>query len=204
MEISNDVKPGLVVVTGHLDDERISLPVATRVSHPQFDGVSDMRTPVQGDDTRAMVELLEDHHVSGRLNKLKGSLIKHAWYAAWKATQVWVDVLPLRQVRVVVIDLLPFRPRPRLVGNSAVRRVHNQTLMVGLVSAQQNVCLIRSLFDVVQSEPSPSVIPKSLNIRLAIRHSRRVPGPLRCRRRLAGAGYRHQRQDSDRACQGNR
>src|SRR3989442_2327620 len=198
VEISNDIKPGLVVVIGYVDHQRVSLPVAARVPHPQLDAVSNMRTPIKGDDARTMVELLQDHDVSRRLKNLKSPLIKYAWYAAEKTTRVWVNVLPLGQVRVVVKNLLPFRPGPRLVRNSPVRRIHNQTLLVGLHPAKQNVRFIRSLLDVIRGQPSPLVRPKPLNVRLAIRRSGRVPGLLRSRCRLASGGDRHQRQDSRR------
>src|SRR5215475_939195 len=146
-----------------------------------------MRTRVERDDTRTVIELLKEYDISRRLNNLNSPLIEHPRNAAEKTTSVRIDVLPFRQLGVVLEDICPPRPRPGLVRNPPVRRIDDQTGFVRLYAAQKHVERVRSCFDVVRREPS-LVCPESLHIRLPVRRSRRVPrGALRrsrlCRNR---------------------
>jgi hypothetical protein len=70
MEIPDDVKPGPVVEISRVDDERVSLPVATRVPLPESHIVSETRSPIQADDAIGVGPLVENHNVSRRLKNL--------------------------------------------------------------------------------------------------------------------------------------
>ena len=184
MEIADQVKPRLVVVIGHVHDQRVPLPVTNRVAHPQLDAFADVPPPVQGNGARSVVELLEDHDGAGGLNNLKSSLPEYARDTARKTTRVRVDVLGFRELGVVIVNLLPFRPRPGLVRKFPVRRVDNHAFPVSLKVLEGR----ESLLDVVRIVAG-LVLPESLDIRLA---SSAVRGEARSfvpdRRRLARRG----------------
>src|SRR5262245_226331 len=58
-----------------VDDERIALPTASRVPSPLANVLGQMRTPVQRDHTSVVDHLVENHHVSGSLEKLNDIVI---------------------------------------------------------------------------------------------------------------------------------
>src|SRR4026209_1730266 len=70
MEISGPVEPGLVIETGHVDDQRLSFPSASRVSHPRIDGTLEIR-PIHVEDAAGARELVSDEDVLRSLNDLK-------------------------------------------------------------------------------------------------------------------------------------
>src|SRR5262245_64186542 len=77
-----------------------------------------------------MVEFLKEDDIPGRLQNLDGALVEHAWNAAEKTAGVWIDVLPLGDVRVVLEDVIPPRLGPRLIRDLPVRRIDDQTRFV--------------------------------------------------------------------------
>ena len=60
----------LSVEVDGLDHQRLSLPTATGVTHPLPNRGSDMRPPVERDDTHVVVLLVEDGHMVRRLKYL--------------------------------------------------------------------------------------------------------------------------------------
>src|SRR6185503_6285757 len=104
---------------GHVDDQGISLPVPARISHPQLDVASNVRTGIQRNDARAVVELLKEHHVAGQLKYLKFTLIEDAGYTTQITKRVRVDVLRFGQGQVVVLNLFPLCRSPGLIRKLA-------------------------------------------------------------------------------------
>jgi len=144
-----------------------------------------VRTAVERDDARPVIELLQDDDVAGGLQELERPLVEHARDAAEEAARVRVDVFPFRDVGVVLEDLGPLRPRPRLVGDLAVGRIDDEALLVGLVAAEEHVRRVGAGLDVVGRQPSSLVGPEALDVRLAVGRSRRG----RCRATAArGSG----------------
>src|SRR5258705_13108608 len=134
-----------------------------------------MRTAVERDDARPVIELLQDDDVAGGLEELERPLVEDARDAAEEAARVWVDVFPLRDVGVVLEDLGPLRPRPRLVRDLAGGRIDDEAPLVGLVATEEHVGRVGAGFDVLGCQPPSLVGPEALYVRLAVRRSRRVP-----------------------------
>src|SRR5436853_1058389 len=59
---------GFVAEIRGVDDECISLPMSSRVSHPQADVLREMRTPIERDDTDVVNHFVEDRDISGALH----------------------------------------------------------------------------------------------------------------------------------------
>ena len=197
MKTPNDIEPGVLVVIGHVDDQRIPLPVAARVPHPQLDVSSDMWTSVDGDDAIGVVVLVDDHHLPRRLKNPHRISIVDARHTVQKASRDRINVLRLRRVTVLVIEKLGFLRRPRLVRNLPVRRVHNRrsrryrlTRNPDVLCAIGFTCLDAVRRDVV------FLPPMAPYVRLAVRSKRWSPGLRWRRQRLADGWRRRYRQDS--------
>ena len=117
-----------------LDDQRVALPPAARVSQPLPHRPRNVRTAVHGDEARLVNLLLEDRHVPGRLHDLVVVVVagrQARQRAADDAAAVDVEVLGaggelgLAPVRVRLgSDARP--PRRRHRGNAPVRRVDDE------------------------------------------------------------------------------
>src|SRR4029453_7463117 len=98
VKIPDDVEPRLVVVIGHIDDQRIPLPVATRISLPELNVVADMWTAVERDDSIRVSELDHHDHIPRRLEDLisTGGRPELSWHAGQVATRSAIDVFRFR------------------------------------------------------------------------------------------------------------
>src|SRR6266542_4546486 len=73
MRMAGGVEPRLVVEAHRVDDQRISLPMADRVSHPIRIRIRGMAAPIQKDLTMAGSVVLEEHdEEGGSVNELIG------------------------------------------------------------------------------------------------------------------------------------
>src|SRR5580658_488409 len=75
-----------------LDDQRVALPMAARVSEVAPDALSDMRPLVQGNDACLVDLLVENRHESGRLHNLRSVVIARRKYRAREAARDAADV----------------------------------------------------------------------------------------------------------------
>src|SRR4026209_2151779 len=130
-----------------------------------------MRPLVERDDPCAVVEFLKDDDVAGRLQNLERALVEHAWNAAEETAGVWIDVLPFGDVRVVLEHVVASGSGPRLIRDLPVRRIDDQTGLVGRISAQKHMRRVGSTLDVVGGEAMRLVGPESLNVRLSVGRS---------------------------------
>ena len=126
VEIPDVIEPGPVPLIGHVDDKSIALPATARVTHEEMDVWWEMRTSIGGNHAIGMRVVPEDQQVVRGLNNLAASgTIRMLWRRVGKTVHYRVDV------RRKVIPHL--RRCPGLVGDAAVRRVHDQTLPTGTV-----------------------------------------------------------------------
>ena len=208
------IEPGPAVEIGRLDDQRIPLPVAAAVSHPQFDVGPDMRTAVRVDDAIDMTPgLVDDGYVSRKLSNLTRTKVCHLpGNARGKTLRVGIDV--------VGDILVPLRPRPRLIRNSSVWRIDDRRdrrpkATRGGVTGK--------IFDILKTHRH-RCLPNSLQVRLAVRRLGRIErlgfpqraGMKACGGRrttsrdgvglrpLAGHGHRRQRQGNRQSRRCNR
>ena len=153
MEVPRPVKPWLVVVIGHVDDQTGSLPPATGIAHPQLDVGCGMRTPVNGNDASSVLPVEEEQEESWILNNLKcwrDALVMRPGDPGHHT--IGDDRIAKRRVRIedVLRPLLLHCGRPRLVRHLPIRRVHNRRSRPGLDGNHLVVCRLRSLFDVLK------------------------------------------------------
>ena len=88
---------GAIGEVGRLDDERVALPVATRIAHQLLDAAADVRTAVERDDARVVHHLVGDDDRVGRLYDSRAVAVDHrqprTCQAARDAAVVVVEVL---------------------------------------------------------------------------------------------------------------
>src|SRR5258708_24925250 len=65
--VTGVVKPGLAIETGGVDDQRIAVPAATRVSQPGWIGILAQLAAVEEDLAIEIKRLIQDHHYVGFL-----------------------------------------------------------------------------------------------------------------------------------------
>ena len=110
MEIPRPVKPGLIVEVRHIDDERITFPMAHRPSHPRICGT--LQLAVHTDDTAGAGKFVSHHNIRRRLDDLKRIGHIRGTRNAWQIT------LHFRiQLHPVLSVFLLFFRCPRLVRN---------------------------------------------------------------------------------------
>ena len=113
MVVSGAIEPRVAYVRSHVDDERLSLPVGPRMSHPRFDGRLEIRTVQINDPARAR-ELVGDQYGLGRLDNLERvGHIGGARHARHVALHGRVALEPMLEI------VLLLRPRLGSVGDLA-------------------------------------------------------------------------------------
>src|SRR6266850_6086753 len=86
--ITFPIECGLVVKTDRIGNERISLPLANRVAHPQRAQLFVMRAPVCVDSAHEVIELEEHDHLTWNLDDLHWKVEKiDPRHTRWKATE---------------------------------------------------------------------------------------------------------------------
>src|SRR3981189_774831 len=89
--ITFPIERGFVVKTDCIGNERISLPLANRVAHPQWAHFFVMRAPVCVDPTHEVIELEEHDHLTRNLDDLHWKVEKiDPRHTRWKATENWI------------------------------------------------------------------------------------------------------------------
>ena len=146
---------------GHVDLERVSIPMTSRVAHPQTDPGPRVGTRDDGNDSVGVRALEQDQHVVGGLQDFDLSrYVQRARDARREAGYVRLDIPP-------AVLFLQSR-RPRLIGHLPVRRFYDQTLTAVVIVGH------RMFFDVLG--PRGRAAPESLQVWLAIESSRRREG----------------------------
>ena len=124
-----------------IDDQRIAVPVATRVAQILAHAWRDMRTSVQGDDASLVDHLVENHYVPGTLKNLNITVVGvtgEPWQTLRDTTLPQAPVEP-RVGAAATLETTggPQRPIARLHRGSLLRfrrqwrnfpvgRIHNQ------------------------------------------------------------------------------
>src|SRR6202023_2191082 len=83
------IEPSFVVEVGRVDDERICVPTANRVSHPGGGQILVMCSPIGIDLARKVIELEEHDDSAGDLNDLHGKGVE---IDPWHAGRITPDV----------------------------------------------------------------------------------------------------------------
>ena len=108
MEIAGPVEPCLIVEVDHVDDERVALPAAARVSEPPFDLTRRMWRAVREDVADGVHVLVQDSQLVRLLDDLER---KRHVHDARHARQVTLGFRVQRGALFVVLLLLCQRPR---------------------------------------------------------------------------------------------
>ena len=79
MEVTGPVEPGLIVVVSHIDDQRVPLPVPSRLPHPEAQCFRKL-PPIRPDLAKGMGVLVRDERQFRRLEDLKRvRQVRNAW-----------------------------------------------------------------------------------------------------------------------------
>jgi hypothetical protein len=121
MEVSSVVEPVPTVEIGDIDHQRVSVPTAARVSIVEFDRLSERRPLAHVDDALHVVifEKPYDVVICRRLEDLIWVLLGDARDAGLRATRSRIEVF------VIVLSDSADRSGPGLIGNLAIRRIHD-------------------------------------------------------------------------------
>jgi hypothetical protein len=153
-----------------------------RISHPEFDALTGVRTSIERNDSKNMITLILENDVSRVLKNLNVMPDGRADGATRKAPDLRVNELLFRRVVDVGLDVPLLLSGPSLVRNLVIRRVHDPA---GLGWTRPAIRASRS---VVSDRRSKYRIdhgsPHSLHFRLSIGQARRIPG--------GGGGFRRQ------------
>src|SRR5207249_2063279 len=84
MEISGPVEPGLIVLSGYVNDQRVTVPTSDGPAHPGI-GRS-LRLAIHIDDARRTGKLVGEQDLLGCLNDLKGKADVGGPWNAWQIT----------------------------------------------------------------------------------------------------------------------
>ena len=113
MEVAGRVEPRLLVVIGHVDDERVAFPATPCIAHPRLQTIV-VRRPVCVNQPVDLRPLKRHGDGFARLQDLKRPLqVHHARQARHEALRQRVRLRPLRKV------LRLLRGGPRLIRNLA-------------------------------------------------------------------------------------
>ena len=118
--------PSLVVEVRRLDDQRVAVPAAPRISRPRADARVEVRSSVDGNDPRLMDHLVDNRHVSRRLHNLVGVVVAGRKHSARTARDAAIPRAH-QLVRVFVGQIaIPRGLRLRLERYAPVRRIGHQ------------------------------------------------------------------------------
>src|SRR5262249_48368183 len=117
------LQPRLIVVVRDVDHQRVSLPMAARIAHPQLDVLANVRAAIERDHTVAVVIVEGDQHHAGKLLNLHRALIIDSRYAFLEAAADGIEILELRWFDVLRVQKLRELRRPGLIGDLAVNRI---------------------------------------------------------------------------------
>ena len=121
------IEPRLVVEIGHINHQRIALPVAARIAVEQLDRCRHVRPSVERDHPVGMVPRVEQRHHPRRLIDLEIEAVIHSRHTHRRTAIFRLDVGDLRRGEERVEELALFRARPGLVRNLRPRRgIDNQ------------------------------------------------------------------------------
>src|SRR5438067_7118581 len=119
MKIRSVVEPCLIVETGCLHNQRLALPMTTRIAHPRF--VTWIACEFSERNPPDSVDILrQDHHLVARLQYLN-------WIRQIHRARYTREITLFQRVgRVALCEvLLLLFECPRLIRNTAVDRIHN-------------------------------------------------------------------------------
>ena len=188
MIVPCSIEPRVVVEPGHVNDQRIALPVAIRPPHPGIGGRLPMRIHVDG--AGSSLVLIDDQYFAGSLENLK-----------WKR-----HVVGARHARPITLEFrLATVIALRIVGD-----LHGHPLFKVLLLFRQRFRAVRNYTAFDNTLPSGSCAPcaqkfgmrsrlSPMRLKVPICRSERLPNPVQVGFAVRRAGRRVSREPGGRS-----